>query len=41
MNHVLYSGCRDNQTSADANSGGSYNGAFTYYTKRFIKEVSK
>ena len=38
INHVLYSGCRDNQTSADANIGGSYNGAFTYYTCKHLRE---
>ena len=31
MNHVLWSGCRDDQTSADAFIGGDYHGAFTYY----------
>jgi metacaspase-1 len=35
-NPVLFSGCRDNQTSADAFISGSYNGAFTYY---FCKHV--
>jgi hypothetical protein len=29
--HVLWAGCRSNQTSADAKIGGSYHGAFTYY----------
>lgn len=31
MNHVLWAGCRDDQTSADAYIGGDYHGAFTYY----------
>jgi hypothetical protein len=38
LNHVLLSGCRDNQTSADASIGGSYNGAFTYYTCKHLRE---
>ncbi len=29
--HVLWAGCQDHQTSADALINGSYNGAFTYY----------
>ncbi len=31
MNHVLWSGCRDDQTSADAYISNDYHGAFTYY----------
>ena len=31
VHHILWSGCRANQTSADAYIDGSYNGAFTYY----------
>lgn len=31
MNHVLWAGCRNNQTSAEASIGGSFRGAFTYY----------
>jgi hypothetical protein len=30
-NVILWAGCRDNQTSADAYIGGTYHGAFTYY----------
>jgi metacaspase-1 len=30
VHHILWAGCRDNQTSADANIGGSWHGAFTY-----------
>jgi hypothetical protein len=30
VNHVLWAGCKDNQTSADAYINGAYNGAFTY-----------
>jgi len=39
MNHVLFAACRDNQTSADAYIGGSYNGAFTYYLCKHIRET--
>jgi hypothetical protein len=39
LNHVLFSGCRDNQTSADAQIGGSYNGAFTYYTCKHLRDT--
>ncbi len=31
VHHVLWSGCRADQTSADAYIDGAYNGAFTYY----------
>jgi len=30
LNHVLWSGCRDNQTSAEASMGGVVRGIFTY-----------
>lgn len=30
LNHVLWAGCRDNQTSAEALIGGVYRGVFTY-----------
>jgi len=36
LNHVLFSGCKANQTSADAYIKGNYNGAFTYY---FCKQL--
>ncbi|MBU0600219.1 caspase family protein [bacterium] len=39
LNHVLFSSCKDNQTSADANIGGSYNGAFTYYFCKHLRET--
>lgn len=29
--HILWAGCKDNQTSADALIGGDWHGAFTYY----------
>jgi hypothetical protein len=40
MKHVLYAACRDNQTSADAYIGGSYNGAFTYFLCRRIRDAN-
>lgn len=39
MNHVLFAGCRDNQTSADAYINGSYNGAFTYYLAKHLRDT--
>lgn len=30
LNHVLWAGCRDSQTSAEAKIGGVYRGVFTY-----------
>ena len=36
---VLFSGCRDNQTSADAEIKGKYNGAFTYYFCRHLRDA--
>ena len=39
MNHVLFSACRDNQTSADASIGGHYNGAFTYYLCKHFRDA--
>jgi len=38
MNHVLWAGCRDYQTAADARIRDSYNGAFTYYFCKHIRE---
>jgi metacaspase-1 len=34
--HILWAGCRADQTSADAHISGSWHGAFTYY---FSKEM--
>lgn len=34
--HILWAGCRADQTSADAHIGASWHGAFTYY---FCKEI--
>ncbi len=31
VHHILWAGCRSDQTSADANISGEYHGAFTYY----------
>jgi len=31
LNHVLWAGCRDNQTSAETNIGGAIRGVFTYH----------
>lgn len=38
LNHTLWAACKDNQTSADALIGSSYNGAFTYYFCKYIRE---
>ncbi len=38
MNHILWAACRDNQTSADAWIENRYNGAFTYYFCKHIRE---
>lgn len=35
---TLVSGCRDNQTSADAHIDGAYSGALTYYLVRAMRE---
>lgn len=39
MNHVLWGGCKSSQTSADAYIKGSYNGAFTYYFCKHIRDA--
>lgn len=39
LNHVLWAGCKDGQTSADALIGNTYNGAFTYYFCRHIRDT--
>lgn len=39
VHHILWSGCQDNQTSADAYIKGAYNGAFTYYFCRNMRET--
>ena len=37
--HILWAGCKDNQTSADAFIAGSYNGAFSYYFCKIIRDT--
>jgi len=37
VHHILWAGCKDKQTSADAHIAGSWHGAFTYY---FCKEMN-
>jgi len=38
-NHALFAGCKDKQTSADAYIGGTYNGAFTYYFCKHVRDT--
>jgi hypothetical protein len=38
ITETLLSGCRDDQTSADADIGGVYNGALTYYLVQAMRE---
>ena len=38
-NHVLWTGCKANQTSADAYFNGRYNGAFTYYFVQVMRDT--
>jgi metacaspase-1 len=38
LNHILWAGCKDNQTSADAFIDGHYNGAFSYYFCKHIRD---
>ena len=39
MNYILFAGCSEGQTCADAYLNGRYNGAFTYYLLRnWLKE---
>lgn len=40
MNHMLLTACRDDQTSVGDLIGGYYNGAFTYYLCKTIRDVS-
>lgn len=39
-NQILWSGCQDSQTSADAFIDGNYNGAFTFYLLKHLRENS-
>ena len=36
MNHILYSGCAENETSADACFNGIYEGAFSHYAIKVL-----
>lgn len=38
---MLFSGCQDDQTSADAHIDGRYNGAFTYFALKALREMNK
>jgi len=38
MKYIVFSGCGENQTSADAFINGQYNGAFTYFFANTYKE---
>lgn len=40
LNHILWAACKDNQTSADALIDVSYNGAFSYYFCKHVRENS-
>jgi metacaspase-1 len=39
LNHILWAGCKDNQTSDDAMIDGYYNGAFSYYFCKHVRET--
>ena len=39
VHHILWAGCMDNQTSADAYINGAYNGAFTYYFCTHMRDI--
>jgi metacaspase-1 len=39
--HILWAGCMDKQTSADAHIGGRYQGAFTYYFNLHLREAPR
>ncbi len=38
LNHILWAACKDNQTSADALIDKNYNGAFSYYFCKHVRE---
>ena len=40
VHHILWAACRADQTSADANIGGSWHGAFTYYFCKVMQETN-
>jgi hypothetical protein len=37
--HLLWTGCKANETSADAYFNGRYNGAFTYYFVKVMRDT--
>ena len=39
VHHILWAACRADQTSADANIGGSWHGAFTYFFCKVMLET--
>lgn len=39
QHHILWTGCKSNQTSADAYFAGRYNGAFTYHFVKVMRET--
>ena len=39
LNHILWAGCKDSQTSSDAEIGGNFNGAFSYYFCKHIRDT--
>jgi hypothetical protein len=38
--HILWAGCRSDQTSADAYISGTYNGAFTYFFCKHMRDAN-
>lgn len=40
VHHILWAGCKADQTSADAHIGDSWNGAFTYYFCQVMRECN-
>lgn len=41
MNHILVAACQDFQTAADAFIDGEFNGAFSYYLTRILREAGR
>jgi metacaspase-1 len=39
QHHMLWTGCKANETSADAYFSGRYNGAFTYYFVKVMRDT--
>jgi hypothetical protein len=39
QNQILWTGCKSNQTSADAYFNNRYNGAFTYYFVKVTRDT--